>query len=251
VGEGSDAGAAADAPARMRYSVPTSNRVLGARDAGAPEVEANVFTLIDLTQTLDADSRSYPGTVPAWTAERVDIGNSAAVLTRFSDFDPHGGTHVDAPRHFAPDGVDVTGLPLRLYSALIVPVDDVRIGAASIPADCAGRAVLFSTGWEDRAGSTAYYEGFPYLTAEAAQRLADRGAGLVGLDSPSVDSGAEHSAHPAHEILCAAGVPIVEGLVNLRALRAIEGEILFVAFPLKLRGIEGSPVRAVALVPGA
>jgi arylformamidase len=207
-----------------------------------------VFTIIDLTQTLTAESLSYPGDVPAWTSERLEMGSPRATVTRFSSFDPHGGTHMDAPLHFAPEGVDVSALPLRLYPAVVVSIDGPRIEADSIPADCAARAVLFSTGWEDRVGTPGYYEGFPSITGDAAQLLVDRGVGLVGLDSPSVDSGAEHPTYPAHEILCGAGLPIVEGLVNLRALLSVTGEVLFAAFPLKLDGIEGSPVRAVALV---
>jgi len=209
-----------------------------------------VFTIIDLTQALSAESRSYPGDVPAWTAERIDLSSPVATVTRFSGFDPHGGTHMDAPLHFAPEGVDIAALPLRLYPTVVVSIDGLRVEADSIPTDCAGRAVLFSTGWEDRAGTPGYYEGFPSITGDAAQLLVDRGAGLVGLDSPSVDSGAEHPTYPAHEILCGAGVPIVEGLVNLRVLLSVKGEVLFAAFALKLSGLEGSPVRAVALVRG-
>jgi len=208
-----------------------------------------MYTLIDLTQTLDASSLSYPGTAPAWTAERVDLGDSLTTLTRFSRFDPHGGTHLDAPLHFAPDGRDVGSLPLELYPAILVSVSGGRIEADAIPARCAGCAVLFATGWERRAGTRDYYDGFPHFTADAARRLVDRRVGLVGLDTPSVDARDGAAGYPAHETLCGAGVPIVEGLVNLRALRAVESEVLFAAFPLKLRGIEASPVRAVALVP--
>jgi arylformamidase len=207
-----------------------------------------VFTIIDLTQTLTAESLSYPGDVPAWTSERVEIGSPRATVTRFSSFDPHGGTHMDAPLHFALEGVDVSALPLRLYPAVVVSIDGLRIEADSIPANCAGCAVLFSTGWEDRVGTPGYYEGFPSITGDAAQLLVVRGAGLVGVDSPGVDPGAEHPTYPAHEILCGAGLPIVEGLINLRGLLSETRELFFAAFPLKLGGLEGSPVRAVALV---
>ena len=208
-----------------------------------------MLTLIDLMQPLSAESLGYPGTAPAWTAERRTVHSDLATLTRFSGFDPHGGTHLDAPLHFAPGGADVAELPLRLYPAIVVPVESPRIDADSVPETCTGRAVLFSTGWEARAETPSYYEGFPYLTVEAARRLVDRGVGLVGLDTPSADARAKGaSSYPAHEFLCGAAVPIVEGLVNLRTLLSVRGEVLFAAFPLKLRGIEASPVRAVALV---
>jgi kynurenine formamidase len=207
-----------------------------------------MYSLIDLTQTLTDESLSYPGAVPAWTAERSEIGCPGATVTRFSVFDPHAGTHLDAPLHFAPDGADLAELPLHLYPAIVIRVDGSRVEAVSVPDDCAGHAVLFSTGWESRAGTSGYFESFPSIAPEAAQCLVDRRVGLVGVDSPSVDSGAEHPSYPAHKILCGAGVPIVEGLVNLRPLLSVDGELLFAAFPLKLAGVEGSPVRAVALV---
>jgi len=205
-----------------------------------------VYTVVDLTQTLDEDSRGYPGTVPAWTAERMEIGCPGATVTRFTAFDPHAGTHLDAPLHFAPDGADVAGLPLRVYPLTVVRTDRLRIDLPAIPHDCTGRAVLFSTGWEDRVGTLAYFDGFPSISPEAAQRLVGRGVGLVGIDGPSVDPADAHPTYPAHRILCGAGVPIVEGLVNLAALLTIESELSFAAFPLKLAGVEGSPVRAVA-----
>jgi len=207
-----------------------------------------MYTVIDLTQMLTEESRGYPGNVPAWTAERPEIGCPGATVTRFSAFDPHAGTHLDSPLHFAPGGVDVAGLPLRVYSLAVARIDGSRIEADAVPDDCDGRAVLFSTGWEDRAGTPAYFRGFPALSPEAAQRLVDRGVGLVGLDGPSVDPADAHPTYPAHRILCGAGVPIVEGLVNLATLLSIEGEAYFAAFPLKLSGVEGSPVRAVALL---
>jgi kynurenine formamidase len=92
-----------------------------------------VYTVIDLTQALSDASLSYPGTVPAWTAERLKIDNPKATVTRFSAFDSHAGTHLDAPLHFAPGGSDVAELPLRLYPAIVVPVGD-----ASIVASCMG-----------------------------------------------------------------------------------------------------------------
>jgi len=220
-------------------------------DAACRAVRAGgvgVFTLIDLTQTLREDSLSYPGDVPAFTVERLDIGSPVATVSRFTRFDPHAGTHMDAPLHFAPDGPDLAALPLRVCPATVIGIEGGLIEADSIPADCADRAVLFSTGWERHAGTAAYYRGFPSITQKAARLLVERRVGLVGLDSPSVDGVDDHPAYPAHETLCGAGVPIVEGLVNLAAVRDADGEVWFAAFPLKIAGLEGSPVRAVAWI---
>ncbi len=209
-----------------------------------------MFDIIDLSQQLTSKSLSYPGTVPAWISHRRDLSCDQATLTRFSDLDPHGGTHMDAPLHFAPGGIGIGAVPLRLYPVRVVPVTTSLIEADAVPADCADCAVLFSTGWERHAGTPGYFKGFPYLTSDAARCLVGRHAGLVGLDTPSVDGApVEDPPFPAHTALCGAGIPIVEGLVNLPALLPLPGKILFAAFPIKLGGIEASPVRAVALVP--
>lgn len=206
-----------------------------------------MFDLIDLTQPLTTESLSYPGDCPAYRAEIVDIGEPGVQLTHFAGFDPHAGTHLDAPLHFDPTGADLARVPLRILPACIVRVPRDRIARDDIPQDIAGAAVLFSTGWEHRAGTRDYFSGFPYLTEAASHALVEGDAGLVGLDAPSVDP-PDGSSYPAHRTLCEAGIPIVEGLVNLESLAELDRPIHFLAFPLRIVGGEGSPVRAVALV---
>jgi len=112
-----------------------------------------------------------------------------------------------------------------------------------------GKAVLFSTGWEKGAGTKEFFEGFPVLSGALAERLVTQKVALVGLDSPSVD--ATSGDYPVHRILLSAGIPIVEGLVNLTALipHIETGScVRLAAFPLRIRGLEGSPVRAVAII---
>jgi kynurenine formamidase len=89
----------------------------------------------------------------------------------------------------------------------------------------------------------AYFQNFPGIEAEAAKWLIRRKVILIGLDLPSV--------HPTeykrvHELLFRAGVGVTEGLVNLSRLP--RGEVFFVGLPLHLAGLDGSPIRAVAIV---
>ena len=76
--------------------------------------------------------------------------------------------------------------------------------------------------------------------------LIERGAKLVGLDTPSPDPVAP-MGFPVHRALLRAGIPIVEGLWNLGRLAEMERPCWFSAFPLAIEGIEGCPVRAVAI----
>ena len=209
------------------------------------------MVLIDLTQQLMNGSLSYPGTAPGIVLERIDIGFPGCTVSRFSHFDVHCGTHLDAPLHFVPDASDVAATPLVLPEIVVISASesplslDVLKNAPSLD----GKAILFSTGWEDRAGTKEFFEGFPALSEALAEHLVAQKVALVGLDSPSPD--ASVGDYPVHRLLLAAGIPIVEGLVNLPTLipHLEAGKtVRLAAFPLRVQGLEGSPVRAVAVI---
>src|SRR5256886_14148583 len=105
------------------------------------------------------------------------------------------------------------------------------------------KRVLFRTrstlrGWMD---SSQFHRDFAYLAPDAAQLLADAGIALVGVDYIS----AEQFGAPAprtHQILLGRGIPIVEGL-DLRPVQA--GDYDLIVLPLKVRGHEAAPARAI------
>ena len=101
--------------------------------------------------------------------------------------------------------------------------------------------MLLRTGWDAQAGGPGYFEGHPSLTAEAARWMASRGIVLLGLDTPSPAEEWEE----CHRVLLGAGVAIVEGLAGLHRLPA---RFTFIALPLRLIGLDGSPVRAAAIL---
>ena len=207
--------------------------------------------IIDLTLELGKQSLSYPGTSAGLLLESVDSSSADCTLSQFSHLDPHCGTHLDAPLHFTPGGADVATLPLIFPEIIVVSSPQGAISLDALPdkPDIAGKAVLFATGWERHAGTQRFFESFPYLDPHLAEQLADLGPALVGLDSPSVDDQA--GSHPAHRLLLSAGIPIVEGLINLAALQSelrAGRSARLAAFPLRIRALEGSPVRAVAII---
>jgi len=207
--------------------------------------------LIDLTLELKDGSLSYPGTESGLRMESVPFDTPGGTLTTLSRFDPHCGTHLDAPLHFVPDGADVANTPLRLPAIVIVSATTSPIPVDVLPADLdlQGLAVLFSTGWSRHAGTPAFFHAYPVLSLPLAEQLVAARVSLVGLDSPSVDP--PGGAYSAHRCLLSAGIPIVEGLVRLSELadRLNAGaRARLAAFPLRVRGLEGSPVRAVAIL---
>jgi kynurenine formamidase len=161
------------------------------------------------------------------------------------------GTYVDAPFHRHPGGDDLAALPLEKLAGLsgitvtVEPPGEGPIDAGLFSGkELAGRAVLVRTGWSQRWGGDYFMSG-PYLTAGACDALVEAGAALVGIDCANIDSMTDPS-RPAHTILLAAGIPIVEHLRGLDALP--DSGFRFFAVPPAIRGGTSFPVRAFAIL---
>jgi len=112
--------------------------------------------------------------------------------------------------------------------------------------DLAGKAVLFHTGWDRHWRTEKYSDGtHPFMTAETAEALVAASPALVGIDSFNIDD-TSTGARPAHSILLAANIPIVEHLCNLDALP--NSSFRFFAVPVKVKAFGTFPVRAFALL---
>jgi kynurenine formamidase len=159
------------------------------------------------------------------------------------------GTYLDAPFHRYADGMDVAELPIERTADL--PGQVVLAEGRSITAktfdrlDVRGKAVLVRTGWDRHWRTDQYFEGHPFLTADAARFLVDAGAALVGIDSLNIDDTADMS-RPVHSKLLAAGIPIVEHLTGLERLP--DTGFRFFAAPVKVKGMGTFPVRAHGVV---
>lgn len=103
------------------------------------------------------------------------------------------------------------------------------------------RRLLIASNWN----TPQYYEGHPYLTAEAAEYLKDCQVKLVGIDSHNIDD-TSGKTRPVHTILLGAGILIVEHLCNLDQVP--ENGYLFNAVPPKFKGAGTFPVRAYAVI---
>ena len=188
----------------------------------------------------------------------------------------HGGTHIDAPIHFAEGRQTVDQIPLYRLIAPAVVIDvsdsavknpDYLISESDITAwegvndrIPPGTIVLFNTGFAERWPDPQAYMGtdargpeavsqlhFPGIDPAAASFLVrQRSIASVGLDTPSIDYG-QSQDFMTHRILFEHDIPGFENLTNLDQLPAT-GAILF-ALPMKIKGGSGGPLRAVAFVP--
>ena len=161
----------------------------------------------------------------------------------------HTGTHVDAPVHFFDGRAGVDRLPLKRFIGPVWVADLTKVrGGIDVPALKAARIprgvtrVLFRTRnsrlWHP---AGPFRTDFVYLEPEAAGWLVDRGVDLVGTDYLSIEGFGIKGA-PTHRRLLGAGVPILEGL-DLFKVRP--GRYQLAAVPVRWRGADGAPVRAV------
>jgi kynurenine formamidase len=165
----------------------------------------------------------------------------------------HFGTHADAHSHFLPAGRPIDRMDPAAYvgPAAVLDVrrrpDRARVTRPDLeavwPEGPSPRRVLLDTGWGDRVKGAAYFKNFPGLEPEAARWLIRRKVILLGLDIPSVHS---KEYKQVHQLLFRGDVAVIEGLINLSRLP--RGGVFFVGLPLALHGLDGSPVRAVAIV---
>ena len=226
----------------------------GARSAKLPISPAppprDAPRLLDVSRPLSASTPVWPGdapTRPAWTARIADgapvnVGQLASSL--------HAATHADAPLHFAADGAAIDEVDLAAYygpacilerigTGPITPGDLARaLGGQDLPAP----RVLFRT-WPGTPPS-AWVDDFAYFAPETICHLADLGAVLIGIDTPSFDA-VDSTDLLSHHALRERGVLNIE---NLDLSQAKIGErYTLSAFPLRISGMDASPVRAVLI----
>ena len=137
--------------------------------------------------------------------------------------------------------------------------EDIRNWEAEHGVIAPGTAVLFRTGWATRWPDALSYLGddepgsadnlhFPGLAEDAMRLLVERDAGLVGIDTASVDYGPS-TDFIVHQVGGAAGIPNLENVGDLSEVPATG--FLLIALPMKIEAGTGAPVRIVALIPPA
>jgi len=204
-------------------------------------------TWIDVSVTLRTGMVTWPGDPPAHISHALDMERGDPCTVSLLEMGAHTGTHMDAPAHFVRGGIGIDDMPLNaaIGSARVIPIRDRE----SIKTDelvghriRQGERVLFKTHNSDRCWDTdRFVEDFIYLSATAAQYLAERQVRLVGVDYLSV-GGFRADGVETHQALLKAGIWIIEGL-NLKRIRP--GRVQLVCLPLKIAGGDGAPARAL------
>ncbi len=233
--------------------------------------------VVDLTYSFSGDTVYWP------TAERFRLTVESEGRTEKGYYyaansfcaAEHGGTHVDAPIHFAEGKATVDAIPLERLMApgILVDVSAKVQGDADYLVRVAdlqgwerqhgripdGVILLLRTGWGEFYPDRKKYLGtegrgpqavpdlhFPGLAPEAADWLVkNRRIAAIGLDTASIDHGPSQLFR-SHEILFEAEIPAFENVAHLDQLPSTGFRII--ALPMKIEGGSGGPLRIVAVI---
>ena len=233
--------------------------------------------VIDLTHPFDERTIYWPTSPSSFQLSRLHYGTTeAGYFYAANSFctPEHGGTHIDAPIHFAEGRWTVDQIPVRQligpgvvidvsHQASINPdyrlsMEDVRrweVAHGMMPRDA---IVLLRTGWGTRWADRKGYLGddtpgdashlhFPSYGKDAAEFLVkERKVAALGVDTASIDYG-QSKDFIVHRIANGANVPGLENIANLEDLPELGAWII--ALPIKIAGGSGGPLRIVALIP--
>lgn len=268
----------------MRFSATASVALLFVaaacgRDGPAPAraIDLSLSTLVDLTHPLDSTTLFWPTSPTDFQLERLAFGQTPGgwfYAANALSLPEHGGTHLDAPIHFAEGKRTTEQIPLRQLVAPAVVLDvseaaardpDYRLTRADverfeqahgrIPA---GAIVLLRTGWDRRWPDRKAYFGddtpgdattlhFPSYGKDAAELLVrERRVGVLGVDAASIDYG-QSKDFIVHRVAAEENVAGLENLKGLDALPATGAWVI--ALPMSIRGGSGGPLRAIAVIP--
>ena len=248
-----------------------------AAPARAQVPDPAAYRLVDLTHAFDARTLYWPTSPTAFSLERLAFGPTPGGYFYSANAfgaPEHGGTHLDAPIHFAEGTRDADDVPLEQLVARAVVIDvsaraaadrdyrltrqDVLDFEARHGRIAPGTIVLLRTGWsrfypdrkaylgDDTPGDASKLS-FPSYGVEAAELLVrERRVAALGADVASIDYG-RSADFRVHRVAAAENVVGFENLTNLDRLPATGA--LVVALPMKIAGGSGGPLRAIAMVP--
>jgi len=260
---------------RITFAVVVSMIAVACRQEAAQRFPAG--QLVDLSHAYDANAIFWPTADPFRLDKVADGITSGGYYYAANNFftSEHGGTHIDAPIHFAQGHQTVDQIPLDRLVGEVVIVDvttaadadaDYQVSVADFQraeqggAIPAGAIVLIRTGFSTRWPDAVRYLGtaargeagvsqlhFPGLHPDAAKWLiAERRIKAIGIDTASIDRG-QSTLFESHRLLYEHDIPAFENLASLERLPDRGASI--VALPMKIRGGSGAPLRAIAIVP--
>ena len=248
----------------------------GCAHAGPRAPDLRNAKIVDLTWPFDERTLYWPTSPSHFRLERLHHGPTPGGFFYSANAlctPEHGGTHLDAPIHFAEGRWTADQIPVERLVGPAVVLDvsarasedaDYRLGADDVlawerkhGAIPRGAIVLARTGWSSRWPDRKRYLGddtpgdasrlhFPSFGKDAAALLVAREVSAIGVDTASIDHGPS-TDFPVHRAVAEANIA---GLENLTRLEKVpEAGAWIVALPMNIAGGSGGPLRVIALLP--
>jgi arylformamidase len=200
--------------------------------------------IIDISPPVSERLEVWPGDTPFTPETRMRLRRGDPVNVSTVRTTLHLGAHADAPYHYGDEGrtIEKQDLDVYLGRCRVVRVaarPRLGIGPDDVPGPVGAERVLFATG--TCPDPLRFDEDFAALSPGLVERLAGEGVRLIGIDTPGVDLCGE-DALPTHRACLRHDIAILERL-DLRGVE--DGFYELIALPLRLVGMDGSPVRAV------
>ena len=207
-------------------------------------------TVIDLTHPVIDQMPVFPGDPPVSITRHHDYQNGYLVSRLVMG--THTGTHIDAPVHNIRGAQAVDEMPIERFFGTALVIDLTQMSAcedissqhlAPFTDKVSGvSAVIIKTGWGRRFGQDDFFTSFSGLSESAVDWFCTNGISLIGLETPSVHA---ERHREIHERMLSRGIVVVESLAGVDKIR--RDYVEFFAVPLRLEGLDGSPVRAFAV----
>lgn len=207
--------------------------------------------IIDISVPLSSRLPTWPGGHGLNISALAEIGiNSNSNVSRL-DMDVHCGTHIDAPLHFIANGKTTNDINLStlIGDVYVVEIDDQisvidaeTLSALNLPNNVS-RLLLKTANSSDNLWDSPLFEThYVALSADGARWVLEKKIQLIGIDYCSIQK--YDDSPETHQLLLKNEVVILEGL-DLRNVG--EDEYQLICLPLKAKGLEGVPVRAILI----
>lgn len=185
--------------------------------------------IFDISQEIFS-SEVYPGDPIPDKKEILSLKKKNPDKCKLTEFvlGSHAGTHLDAPCHFLADGKDIEQVELDkcMGRCLVTALDEI----------CGENVEQ----WKKQGICRVLLKNGKKLNVMEAECLVEAGCVCVGVECSTVGIDAQNEE--VHKMLLSNEIVIIEGL---RMEHVPEGEYFLSALPLKMKDLDGSPIRAI------
>ena len=202
--------------------------------------------LHDISMEISEDVQVYKNKEEkkAKLVQQYDFENSSVYETQLI-MNLHTATHIDAPLHAIEAGETTETYNLEQFFGSCLVLDlmaiDEKITAKDLEKYLIKEDIFVVLKTKNSLDEVFNYD-FVYLDESGAKYLVEAKIKGIGIDGLGIER--NQSGHPTHKILLNNNIPILEGL-RLKDIE--EGYYEIAAFPIKIKDVEASPVRAVLI----